>query len=51
MKIGVTVPSKALTYMDQAIETGFFSNRSDFMTQAALFFIERREEEIEKIRT
>jgi len=33
-------PSTALTHIDEAIETGLFSNRSDFMTQAVLFFIE-----------
>ena len=46
VKIGVTVPPLAVLYMDKAIEAGFFANRSDFITQAMLFFIERKKEEI-----
>ena len=42
VKIGVTVPSTVLTHMNEAIEIGLFSNRSDFVTQAVLFFIEQR---------
>ena len=42
VKIGVTIPSTALTHIDEAIETGLFSHRSDFVTQAVLFFIEQR---------
>lgn len=46
VKIGVTVPPLAVLYMDKAIEAGYFANRSDFVTQAMLFFIERKREEI-----
>ena len=46
VKIGVTVPPLAVLYMDKAIDAGFFANRSDFITQAMLFFIERKKEEI-----
>ncbi len=47
VKIGVTVPPMAVLYMDKAIDAGFFANRSDFVTQAMLFFIERKREEID----
>jgi Arc/MetJ-type ribon-helix-helix transcriptional regulator len=47
VKIGVTVPPLAVLYMDKAVEAGFFANRSDFVTQAMLFYIERKKEEIE----
>ena len=46
IKIGATVPPMAVLYMDKAVEAGFFSNRSDFVTQAMLFFIERKKGEI-----
>lgn len=46
VKIGATVPPMAVLYMDKAVEAGFFSNRSDFVTQAMLLFIERKKEEI-----
>ena len=47
IKIGATVPPVEVLYMDKAIDAGFFSNRSDFVTQAMLFFIERKREEFD----
>ncbi len=46
VKIGVTVPPVAVLYMDKAIDAGYFANRSDFVTQAMLFFIERKRDEM-----
>ena len=46
VKISATVPPMEVLYMDKTIEAGFFSNRSDFVTQAMLFFIERKKGEI-----
>ena len=47
VKIGVTISPMVVLYMDKAIEAGFFANRSDFVTQAMLLFIEKKREEIE----